>query len=399
MRKYFYCFFVLFFLFSQAACGVSRGANAGESGAFPGRIAIVTSTVDQNEEEYRSAELLKAKYGADKIVHRTWPVNISTEGEQMITVLQNLAADRSIKAVIINPSVINTNAAVDKLLEKRDDVFIAYCSPAENPQDVTVRANLCIHINETEMGEAMVMQAKKLGAETFVHYSFPRHMSIPTLSLRRENIREVCKREGIRFVDLTAPDPNSDVGITGAQQFIFEDVQKQVAALGKNTAFFATNCAMQYPLISQVVDEGAIFPLPCCPSPLHGFPAALGISDHICTGEYDSNGSEIVRFLSLNEIVDEIRSNLATRGISGRLSSWSAPASMMWTTVCTEYAIKVLNSEVADGVVDLDVLRSLCESYAREVTGNDVSVMLEPFTFEGRTYDNYIVALVEYLTF
>jgi hypothetical protein len=217
--------------------------------------------------------------------------------------------------------------------------------------------------------------------------------------LRRENIREVCEREGIRFVDLTAPDPNSDVGITGAQQFIFEDVPKQVAAFGKNTAFFATNCAMQYPLIAQVVDEGAIFPIPCCLSPLHGFPAALGISDHVCTGEYDSNGDEIVRLLSLNEIVEEIRSNLATRGVSGRLSTWSAPASMMWTTVCTEYAIRVLNSEVAADVIDFDVIRSLCESYARDVTGNDVSVMLEPFTFEGKTYDNYIVALVEYLIF
>ena len=399
MRKYFYCFFVLVFLFSQAACGVSSGAGDGDSGPFLGKIAIVTSTVDQNEEEYRSAEILKAKYGEDKIVHRTWPVNISTEGEQMITVLQNIASDLSIKAVIINPAVINTNAAVDKLLEKRDDMFIAYCSPAENPQDVTVRADLCIHINETEMGEAMVMQAKALGADTFVHYSFPRHMSIPTLSIRRDNIREVCEREGIRFVDLTAPDPTGDAGIPGAQQFIFEDVPKQVAVLGKNTAFFATNCAMQYPLISQVVNEGAIFPIPCCPSPFHGFPAALGIADHICTGEYDADGNEIVRFLSLNEIVEEIRSQLAVRGVAGRLSTWSAPASMMWTTVCTEYAIMVLNGEVTDGVIDIDILSSLCKAYAADIAGDDVDVMLESLSFEGRTYDNYIVALVEYLVY
>jgi hypothetical protein len=249
------------------------------------------------------------------------------------------------------------------------------------------------------MGEALVMQAIALGADTFAHYSFPRHMSIPTLSIRRSRIKEVCEREGIRFVDLTAPDPTSDVGISGAQQFIFEDVPKQVAALGKNTAFFATNCALQYPLISQVVAEGAIYPQPCCPSPFHGFPAALGIANHICTGEYDSNGNEIVHFLSLNEIVEEIRSKLASKGASGRLSTWSAPASMMWTTVCTEYAILVLNGDVDADVVDYDVFDSLCEAYAKEVAGDDVSVMLEPFSFEGRTYDNYIIALMEYLVF
>ena len=397
MRRLLYFIFILLYLFSQTACSASTAAE--DTGPFPGKIAIVTSTVDQNEEEYRSAELLKTKYGADKIVHRTWPVNIATEGEQMISVLHQIAMDHDIKAVIINPSVMNTVAAVDKLLEQRDDMFIALCSPAENPQDVTARANLCVHINETAMGEDIVMQAIALGADTFAHYSFPRHMSIPTLAMRRDNIKEVCEREGIRFVDLTAPDPTSDVGISGAQQFIFEDVAKQVAILGKNTAFFATNCALQYPLIAQVVDEGAIYPLPCCPSPYHGFPAALGIADHVCTGEYDSDGNEIVHPLSLSEIVDEIRTNLAIRGVSGRLSTWSAPASMMWTTACTEYAIKVLNGELAADTVDFNVFDSLCEAYAKGITGSNVEVKLEPFSYEGRTYENYIVALVEYLTF
>ena len=366
---------------------------------FPGKIAIVTNTVDQSEEEYRSAETLQAKYGSDKIVHRTWPVNFSTEGEQMITVLQQLAADPEIKAVIINQAVINTNAAVDKLLEQRDDVFIAYSQPAENPDDVCERANLIMNVDDIAMGYTMVAQAIKMGAETFAHYSFPRHMSVATLSLRRDIIKDECEKAGIRFADLTAPDPTSEVGIPGAQQFILEDVPKQVADLGKNTAFFSTNCAMQYPLIKKVVDEGAIFPQPCCPSPFHGFPAALGIADQVGSGEFDENGEEIMRLRDLNEVRDETRAVLAQKGLSGRLSTWPAPGSMMFTSACTEYAIKVINGELPANGVKYDVLSQLCSIYVKDITGEDIDVALTPLEIDGVTYQNFVMALMDYYTY
>ena len=384
---------------ATTAAAAADEASEAAIASFPGKIAIVTNTVDQNEEEYRSAEALQLKYGEDKIVHRTWPVNFSTEGEQMITVLQQLAADREIKGLIINQAVINTNAAVDKFQEIRDDVFVAYCTPAENPPDVAIRANLVISVNDPAMAEPMVMQAISQGAEVFAHYSFPRHMSVPTLAIRRDQIKEICEREGIRFVDLTAPDPTSDVGIPGAQQFIFEDVPKQVAELGKNTAFFSTNCAMQIPLITRVVDEGAIYPQPCCPSPYHGFPSALGIEDRVPTGEFDEDGEEILRLRDLSEVVEETRAILAQRGVAGRLSTWPVPTSMMWTTACAEYAIKWINGEVPKTGVDYDVFSELAAQYTMEVTGDYIGIAIEPLTLDDVTYDNYIMALMDYLNY
>ncbi len=88
------------------------------------------------------------------------------------------------------------------------------------------------------MGSAVIEQAKKQGAETFVHYSFPRHMSYALLAARRELFKENCEKQGLEFVDATAPDPTGDAGISGSQQFILEDVPKKVAEYGENTAFF-----------------------------------------------------------------------------------------------------------------------------------------------------------------
>ena len=376
------------------------------SEAFPGKIAIVTNDVSQNEEEYRSAEALQRKYGADKVIHRVWPVNFSTEGEQMITVLQGIAADPDLKAVIVNQAVINTNAAVDKLLEVRPDVFVCYCEPAENPPDVVRRAHLVLNPNDPLRGETIIMQAKAMGAKVFAHYSFPRHMAVPTLSQRRDIMMDVCDREGLTFVDLTAPDPTSDVGIPGAQQFILEDVPKQVAQWGKDTAFFSTNCAMQIPLIIKVVDEGAVYPEPCCPSPYHGFPAALGIDAKIFDGSNmgeDENGNVVDngRLRSVNEVIEEISATMAARGVSGRLGTWPVPTSMMFTTVGFEYARAWLAGEVPQerGNVDYPLIAKLCADYTEELTGTRTEVELQPLSLVGRTYQSFVMLVLDSIVF
>ena len=349
--------------------------------AGPGKVAIVTNTVSQNEEEYRSAQEMVAKYG-DRIVHVTWPDNFMAEQEQMVSVVAKLAYDPDVKALVINQAVPGTNAAVDKLLETRDDVFIVYSTPQENPPDVAVRAQLILQPDELAMGNEIPVQAKKLGAKVFVHYSFPRHMSQVLLSSRRELMKKKCAEIGLEFVDATAPDPTGDSGLPGAQQFILEDVPKMVAKYGKDTAFFSTNCAMQIPLIKAVVDSGAIYPQPCCPSPYHGFPTALGIeSDSSKPGD-------------LQHVIDETRRILKEKGMSGRLSTWPVPVAMMSTVASTEYAFKVIAGEVAFDKLDIKVLEQCMADYAK------VAVKTNPYVDEaGKSYENYLFVLMDFLTY
>ena len=55
--------------------------------ATDGKIAIITNTVSQNEEEYRSAAAMVEKYG-DRVIHDTMPDNFMAEQEQFISVFQ-----------------------------------------------------------------------------------------------------------------------------------------------------------------------------------------------------------------------------------------------------------------------------------------------------------------------
>lgn len=360
---------------------VSLVASVVPAFAGAGKVAIVTNTVSQNEEEYRSAQEMVAKYG-DRVVHVTWPDNFMAEQEQMVSVVAKLAYDPDVKAVIINQAVPGTNAAVDKLLETRDDVFIVYCTPQENPPDVAARAQIIMMPDELAMGNTIPTQAKKLGAKVFVHYSFPRHMSQVLLSSRREIMKKKCAELGLEFVDATAPDPTGDSGLPGAQQFILEDVPKMVAKYGKDTAFFSTNCAMQIPLIKSVVDTGAIYPQPCCPSPYHGFPTALGIE------------SDLSKQDNIKHVIDETRRILKEKGMTGRLSTWPVPVAMMGTVAGTEYAFKVIDGEVPFDKLDVKVLEQCMSDYAK------VAVETNPYVDEaGKKYDNFLFVLMDFLTY
>lgn len=384
MKRFLCILLVLLLALPLVACNKSPAPdpNQGKDPEPKGKVAIITNTVSQNEEEYRSAQFMVDKYGKERIVHELWPDNFMTEQEQMISVLSKLAADPDVKAIVINQAVPGTNPAVDKFLEVRnkDDVLIVYASPQENPPDVARRADFILQPDELGMGTAIPQQVKKQGAKVFVHYSFPRHMSIVLLSQRRDLMKAECEKLGIQFVEATAPDPTSEAGVTGAQQFILEDVPKMVTKYGKDTAFFSTNCAMQVPLIKASFDQGAIFPQPCCPSPYHGYPSALGLDvpEDIVGG--------------LQSVIDQTTKILTDAGLGGRFSTWPVPAAMMATIGSAEYALKWIDGET-NGKVDQAVLEECMAGYAK------MDISLSPYVEGDTTYDNYFLFLMDFLTY
>ncbi|MCL2767127.1 MAG: DUF3798 domain-containing protein [Synergistaceae bacterium] len=345
-----------------------------------GKVAIITNTINTSEEEYRSAHEMAAKYGK-RVIHVTWPNNFLAERDHMVRVVEKIAADPDVKALIINQCVTGTNAAVDKLLETRKDIFIVYCNPQDDLKEVNARANLILAFDEFELVNSASIQAKKMGANTLVHYSCPRHMAIKRLSQRRVLMKQKCNEIGIDFVNVTTLDPIGLV-LPVAYRFIIEDVPKMVAKYGKDTAFYSTNCTLQVPLIKAVMDTGAIFPQPCCPSPYHGFVAALGIESNM---ENPNN---------LQHVIDETRKILKEKGLEGRFSTWPAPMGMMFIAGSTEYAMKLINGEVSVDKLNVEVLKRLFSEYAK------YEVSIKPYVDEEDIeYPNYMSVAMEYITY
>lgn len=344
------------------------------------KIGILTGTVSQNEEEYRAAQNVQNKYGKEHVTIMTYPDKFMDEQETTIANLASMAAEENMKALIIVQAVPGSSAAIDKAREINPDLLIIAGVPGENPADIASRADIVLALDELTMGRTMVEQAAKQGAEVFVHYSFPRHMSYALLAARRDLLKENCERLGIEFVDATALDPTGDAGLSGAQQFILEDTPRMIEKYGKNTAFFSTNCGLQIPLIKSVFEGGAIYPQPCCPSPYHGYPSALGIDI-----PEDKQGD-------IDYLVGEISQKMADKGMTGRMSTWPVPTSMMFVEASADYAKAWIDGEFEDKL-DMAKISSYFKTYAK------VDVEIATLDEDNEKHDNYLMILQGYLDF
>jgi len=344
------------------------------------KIAIMTGTVVQNEEEYRAAQNVQEKYGEDHVKIMTYPAKFMDEQETTISNVVSMVSDPDVKALIFVQAIPGASAAIEKAREINPDLLVIAGTPGEDPKMISDKADLVFAMDEIGMGTAIPEQAKAQGAEVFVHYSFPRHMSYALLSARRDLMKETCEEIGLEFVDATAPDPTGDAGVSGAQQFILEDIPRKIDEYGKDTAFFATNCSLQVPIISAVLEEGAIYPQPCCPSPYHGFPSALGIEI-----PEDKRGD-------LDFVIEASREKIAEAGNEGRMSTWGVPVAMMFIEAGADYAKAYIDGET-DGKVDEEVLREKFETFA------DTSVGMKLLDEGGTKYDNYYMILLDFLNY
>ena len=360
---------VLVMVFALAACG--SASTTTEKSEGPGyKIGIITGTVSQGDEEIGAAMKMKEMY-PDIVVTATYPDNFSTETEQTIATVTNMAADPEVKAIVFVQAVPGATAAINKVRETRDDILFITGVCAEDPAVIAAAADICMLVDEITMGTSVIDQAVSQGAKTFVHISFERHLGYATISARQQLFKDRCAELDVEYVEATAPDPTGDAGVTGAQAWITENIKPYVEKYGKDTAFFSTNCSLQVPLIQQIAELGAIYPVQCCPSPYHAYPSAFNIDTAGHEGDIDY----------LNE---QIAAKVAEYGNSGRMSTWPISVNMTMIEAGFNYANKWINGEITDRC-DADAL--LAEIQAVGGEGMEIS----NYSDDNGTLDNFFM--------
>ncbi len=349
-----------------AACAVAEGNW---------KIAILTGTTSQGEEEFRAAERAR-KADPEHIVTDTYPDNFMAETETTISKLIAFASDPDVKAIVMCQAVPGAKAAFDKIRAMgRDDMLLIAGVPQEDPAVITAAADFVLYTDEPKQGDTIMETCAKWGVDVFVHYSFPRHLAMETIAARKALLEENAAALGIQYVEATAPDPTGDAGVAGAQQFILEDVPLKLKEFeGKKVAFFTTNCGMQEPLQAAILDQpNAYYPQPCCPSPYHAFPASLGL-------EIQAGGDD-------TEALKAIAAVLKEHNALGRYSTWPSPVNMSIIDVSVEYAKKWIAGEITsknDGA-------AIAAMFEEKAPGAIVSNYTNA---DGQTFDNYYTVLL-----
>lgn len=356
--------FSLLVLFAFVGCGEktapteSDGAKTEVSQEFPKdyHIGIVSGTVSQSEDGLRGAEAVIKEYGAVKdggrVTHITFPDNFMQEQETTISQIVALADDPEMKIIVMAEGIPGTYAAYKQIREKRPDILLLINTPHEDPETVSQVADLSVHPDSIARGYLILKVAKDLGANKFMHISFPRHLGYELIARRRAIMKEAAKDLGMEYIEMSAPDPVSDVGVPGAQQFILEQVPNWINKYGKDIAFFATNDAQTEPLLKQIAAKGGYFIEADLPSPTMGYPGALGVKFN------DDEKGDWPKILSTVEKAVE------KAGGSGRMGTWAYSYNFSSVQSLVDFGMRVL-----EGSADIHDLNALLESFKKYTPG------------------------------
>jgi len=374
MKKILCLLLALMMLMSMAACQKKE-----DSGNW--KIAIMTGTVSQGEEEFRAAEKAVQTYGKEHVVTATYPDNFMSEMETTVSQLVSFASDPDVKAIVMCQAVPGAKAGFDKIREMgRDDILLIAGTPQEDPAVISAAADIVMYADEGAQGDTIMQTCADWGIDVFIHYSFPRHMAMELIVARHELLEKNAAALGIEMVDVTAPDPTAEAGLSASQQFILEDVPQQLAKYpGKKVAFFTTNCGMQPSLQAACLDEpNAYYPQPCCPSPYHAFPATLGLE--LAIGGDDT------------EALKQIASKLNEHDAVGRFSTWASPVAMTIIEIGAEYAKAYIDGTVTSRNDSAQLVRM----FNNKIEGAKVSTYTD---VNGNTFDNYYTILLAPVNF
>lgn len=352
MKKVVSLLLALIMAFSLVACGEKK------DNTVPYKIGIVTGSVSQSEDDRRGAEAFQKEYGEDMVQLAIYPDNFTEETETTIQSIVNLSADPLMKAIIVNQAVPGTTEAFRKIKETRPDIICIAGESHEDLPEIGSAADLVTNNDFVSRGYLIIRTAHELGCDTFVHISFPRHMSYETMSRRVAIMKAACEEFGMKFVLETAPDPTSDVGVSGAQAYILEQVPAWVEKYGQNAAYFCTNDAHTEPLLKRLLECGGYFIEADLPSPLMGYPGALGLDLTEEAGDFE-------------KILTKVESAIVEKGGADHFGTWAYSYGYTLSAGLALHAKNVLDGK--SELKDMDDVAAALQVYSPKAAWNGAS--------------------------
>ena len=362
MKKVVSLLLALIMAFTLVACGDKTNNdepnNTDKTDTVPYKIGIVTGSVSQSEDDRRGAEAFQKEYGEDMVQLAIYPDNFTEETETTIQSIVNLSADPLMKAIIVNQAVPGTTEAFRKIKETRPDIICIAGESHEDLPEIGSAADLVTNNDFVSRGYLIIRTAHELGCDTFVHISFPRHMSYETMSRRVAIMKAACEEFGMKFVLETAPDPTSDVGVSGAQAYILEQVPAWVEKYGQNAAYFCTNDAHTEPLLKRLLECGGYFIEADLPSPLMGYPGALGIDLTKEAGDFE-------------KILAKVESAIVEKGGADHFGTWAYSYGYTLSAGLALHAKNVLDGK--SELKDMDDVAAALQVYSPKAAWNGAS--------------------------
>ena len=285
------------------------------------KIGVVTPTLSSSEDEFRAGENMANKYPGI-VEHIVLPEDTNENAQGGISQILSLADDKDMKAIVVTSGQSGLLPAFQKVKEKRPDILTITAPIWDDPDMMAEYIDINFDTDWARRGTTITEKAHEMGAKTFIHYSFPTHLSMESVSKRRDMMKETSERLGMTFVEVVTPDPQTGDGTTAMLQFLREDIPRQIEKYGPDTNIFGSNCPMYDVILDEALKLKFIVAEQCCPTPTQAYPTVMGLEiDEEDAGNFDK----------INEMIRK-----GCRSWNDRKAFWLANTSdNIFTRICS----------------------------------------------------------------
>lgn len=364
-------------MLSVAGCSNSEQSSAEATDSY--KIGIVTPSLSSSEDEFRAGENMVAKYPGI-VEHVVLPEDFNVEIETAISQITSLADDPSMKAIVVVSGQSGLLPALQKVKEKNSEIITVTAPIWDDPDMMSEYIDINLDTDWARRGQTIVEKSAEMGAKTFIHYSFPTHLAKESISKRKEMMKETCDKLGLEFVEVVTPDPQAGDGVAAMQQFLREDIPRQIEKYGPDTNIFGSNCPMYDVIIDEALKLKFIVAEQCCPTPTQAFPTVMNLE----ISEEDAGNFE-----KINEMITQ---KVAEAGMTGRLSGWPIPA----TIFLPEFAVELSKKMIDNSLTPEDVLSTeYLNGFATEIfgVGADFQDYFKDSTKDGQKHNYYMMIM------
>lgn len=282
-------FLVFLFIFSFAGCGEKPDDNVTEAPVTSEEIPVsekkivllVPAGTQFNELKLASQEI--ASGYSDKIIVREYDnySNLNDNKNDLVIVSKEIAADKSVGAIIFTKAARLTNEAILMSQQINPELVYGCIEPETSTGNLAGIADFVFCTDWSKAAADIVANAKAKGAEYFLMTSFNRHISGSSSTDRasllaatlKSALSSECTKQGIEFVYHNAPDPISAGGTKAVVKEIRESIARYKSSgkiSGSDVALFSTDYHITKELIEIAGENNFIYAGPSFPTAFNG---------------------------------------------------------------------------------------------------------------------------------
>lgn len=261
-----------------AACG-KKQPKAEEVVVPEKKVAIIIAPEAEAPEEFKAAKEIAAKYPDNIIIKECADTRILVPGDSnVIKFAKDLAADKTVGAIIFDKASNFTSDAIREAKTINPEIRTICVEPECSIDALSEKADAVFCFDREKFANDIVGKAKEQGADSFLMFSFNRHITKnPLYAAEREYIEKACAAQDIKFKYDNAQDPFNAGGMAKAQLYVKEAVSRLIRNkdVEGNIAVYSTDSCVQSTLVSLAESKGLIYVSPAFPTLYLGAAEAL----------------------------------------------------------------------------------------------------------------------------